>query len=223
MAFSFPIIITNFKTYEHVIGDAAVSLAKIHERVAKETGVTMACAVQAVDLYRVASQVSIPVFGQHFDPYPPGQFTGCIALEALKATGAKGSLINHAERRVGFDMMIDCLIRGSQLGLSTVLCARDAEEVKKFTALKPDAIAVEPPELIGGDVSVSTASPNLIRKSVEAAGEIPLLVGAGIKNGNDVKIAMSLGAKGILIASGVVKSADPEKVLRELAKAMVAL
>lgn len=220
MNFSFPILITNFKTYEHVIGDAAVALAKIHEKVAKETGVTIICAVQPTDIYRVASQVSIPVFGQHFDPNPPGQFTGCIILEALKAAGAKGSLINHAERRVAFDMMIDCLIRGSKLGLFTVLCARDSEEAKKFSALKPDCIAVEPPELIGGDVSVSSASPDSIQKAVSWIPNIPVIVGAGVKNAKDVEIAMKLGAKGILIASGVVKSPDPEKTLRELAMAM---
>lgn len=217
---SFPLIITNFKTYEHVTGDRAVSLAKIHEKVSKETGVSMACAVQAVDIYRVASQVSIPILGQHFDPVTPGQFTGCIVIEALRASGAKGSLINHAEKRVPFDMMVDCLIRATQSGLFTVLCARDSEEAKKLAALKPDCIAVEPPELIGGDISVSTASPDIIKKSVEAVPNVPILVGAGIKTGKDVEIAMKLGAKGILIASGVIKSKDPEKTLRELANAM---
>lgn len=220
MRISFPIIITNFKTYEHVTGEAAVSLAKIHERVSEETGVSMVCAVQATDLHRISSQVNIPIFAQHYDPHLPGQTTGCLVLEALKDAGAMGSLLNHAEKRISFDTIVECLNRASALGLFTVLCVRDHEEAKKLAALKPDCIAVEPPELIGGNVSVSTASPDVIRRSVEAIQNIPVLVGAGIKNAKDVEIAMKLGAKGILIASGVVKAKDPGKTLRELAEAM---
>ena len=36
----------------------------------------------------------------------------------------------------------------------------------------------------------------------------------------DVKIALELGAKGILLASGVTKAKDPEKVLNDLVKAI---
>ncbi len=220
MEFSFPILITNFKTYEHVTGDAAVSLAKIHEKVAKETGVTIICAVQYTDIHRVSSQVSIPIFSQHYDPHTPGQTTGCVILEALKRAGASGSLLNHAEYRIPFDRINECLIRGSQIGFYTVVCAADVSEAKRFSALKPDCIAIEPPELIGGDVSVSTASPEVIKKAVSGIPGVPVLVGAGIKTAKDVEIALKLGAKGILIASGIVKAKDPEKTLRELANAM---
>lgn len=220
MKIVFPLIITNFKTYEHVTGEAAVALAKIHEKVARDTGVSIMCAVQPMDLHRVSSQVNIPILSQHFDPHLPGQTTGCLILEALKQAGAMGSLLNHAEKRIPFDAIIECLNRASSLGLFTVLCSRDHEEARRLAALKPDCIAVEPPELIGGERSVSTAEPNVIKKSVEALPNIPVLVGAGIKNGKDVEIAMKLGAKGILIASGVVKAKEPEKVLRELAEAM---
>ncbi len=82
--------------------------------------------------------------------------------------------------------------------------------------MNPDLIAVEPPELIGGDISVSKAQPEIIEKSVRLVGENKLLVGAGVKNGHDVRIAMSLGASGVLLASGVTRAVDPESVLLDL-------
>jgi triosephosphate isomerase len=79
---------------------------------------------------------------------------------------------------------------------------------------------VEPPELIGGDISVTTANPGIVSGTVEAVKSvdsgIKVLCGAGVKNGNDVKTAVDLGAEGVLLASGVVKAKDPESVIRDL-------
>ena len=102
--------------------------------------------------------------------------------------------------------------------MTAVVCAKSDIEGAKLAACKPDYIAVEPPELIGGTISVSSTRPELIRSAVK---KIPcsVLVGAGIKSGGDVRAALALGAKGILVASGVVKAPDPEKALRELAEA----
>ena len=75
---------------------------------------------------------------------------------------------------------------------------------------------MEPPELIGGDISVSRAGPEIIEDSVNLVGENRLLVGAGIKDAEDVRIALSLGASGVLLASGVIKADDPYSALMEL-------
>ena len=81
-------------------------------------------------------------------------------------------------------------------------------------------IAVEPPGLIGGDVSVTTADPAIVSGTVDAViavdPEIAVYCGAGVKTGDDVRTAMDLGAHGVLLASGVVKAKDPEAVLRDL-------
>ena len=47
-----------------------------------------------------------------------------------------------------------------------------------------------------------------------------LLVGAGVKNGEDVRLAIELGAKGVLLASGVTKASDPKAVLLDLASGL---
>lgn len=216
----FPILITNFKTYVSATGANALSLAKIHEKVAKEFNVNFAVCPQAVDIRLIASEVKIPVFSQHADMITAGQNTGHILPESLKEAGAFGSLLNHAERRIPFLLIADHLNRLREIGLFTLVCARDLKEAKEIAALNPDAIAIEPPELIGGNVSVSTASPDIIANAVKEIKNVPVIVGAGVKTGRDIEIALSLGAEGVLVASGVTMAADPEKVLREFAQAM---
>lgn len=216
----FPILITNFKTYESATGLSALKLAQLHEEIAKRYGVNFAVCPQVMDIWMIASQVSIPVLAHHFDAVTYGQFTGHILPEALKAAGADGSLLNHAEKRIPFPQIAESLNRASQVGLATVVCARDLKEASEIASLSPDAVAIEPPELIGGEVSVSTASPEIIKSAVLAIPNIPLIVGAGIKTGEDIKIALQLGARGVLVASGVARAADPRKVLEEFARVL---
>lgn len=217
----FPILITNFKTYQSATGIEALKLAKIHEEVAVEFGVNFAVSPQVVDIWMIASQINIPVLSHHFDAITHGQFTGHILPEALKMAGADGSLLNHAEKKIPFAQIAESLVRASAVGLFTVVCAKDLDEAKRIAELKPDAVALEPPELIGGDVSVSTASPDIIKEAVKVVGDVPLIVGAGVKTGKDVEIALELGAKGILVASGVTKAHEPKKVLEEFARALL--
>lgn len=217
---NFPILITNFKTYESSTGVKALELAKLHEEIAREYNVNFAVCPQAVDIWMVASEIEIPVLAHHFDAVTHGQFTGHIIPEALKLAGADGSLLNHAERKIPFPQIAESIKRAKEVGFFTVVCASNIEEGMKIATLKPDAIALEPPELIGGDISVSTSSPDIIKEAVHKIKGVPVLVGAGVKNGNDIRIALELGAKGVLVASGVTKSKDPRAVLVDFAKAL---
>jgi triosephosphate isomerase (TIM) len=209
-------IITNFKTYESATGEAAVRLAKIHEEVARETGADIQVAVQAVDLAIVSAAVSIPVHAQHIDAVGFGGYTGHILPESVKQAGAAGTLLNHSERRLTREVLAASIKRAKELGLKTIVCAKDPEEGASFLEFDPDLIAVEPPELIGGDISVSTAQPDIIKNAAKLIGSDKLLVGAGVKNGKDVRIAIELGARGVLLASGVTKAKDPKAVLMDL-------
>lgn len=215
-----PIILVNFKTYEQSIGKKAVPLAKICENVAADTGVTIVVAVSPVDVYRIASELKIPVFSQHMDPVPLGANTGKDVPEAIMENGAVGILLNHSEDRLRLDVLDDGILKSKQLGLITVACANTERIAKAIAALEPDFIAVEPPELIGGDISISQAKPEVITNTIKMVNEvkaIPVLCGAGVKNGNDARIAAQLGSVGILLASGVTKAKNPEEVLKEIA------
>ena len=89
-----------------------------------------------------------------------------------------------------------------------------------MAAFSPDFIAVEPPELIGGDISVTSANPRIVSDTVDTVKsvdpKVKVLCGAGVKTGEDVRKAIELGAEGVLLASGVVKSNDPKKTLMDL-------
>jgi triosephosphate isomerase len=182
----------------------------------------MAVVVQAVDVYRVSREVLVPVYAQHADGIGYGAHTGWVLPEAVKEAGAMGALINHSEKKIRMEkseVSLDLTIkRCKEVGLKTVVCGEDVEEVEEILELNPDFVAYEPPELIGGRVSVSSAKPEVVSKVLELAGQEKVLIGAGVNSGEDVRVGLELGVFGFLIASAVMKAKDPEVALRELVK-----
>jgi len=211
-------LLINFKTYEEATGEKAVALAKICEKVAEETGKEIIIIPQMADLYRVSQAVTLKVYAQHVDAVDYGSNTGFLLIDAAKAAGAKGTLVNHSEHRIELYKIKEIVEKCKQKSFEVLICAKDPEEVEQMTRMEPNYVAYEPPELIGGDISVSTAKPELITKSIEKANEreVSLIVGAGVKTAEDVKIASDLGAVGVLVASGVVKAENQEEAVKEL-------
>jgi len=219
-----PIVLVNFKTYLEGTGRKALELARICERVSSETGVCVGVAVQSVDIAPIAVAVSIPVFAQHVDPVSPGSFTGQVLAESVKEAGAVGTLINHSERRLKLADIDGIVTRTRENGLISVVCSNNASVSAAAAVLKPDMIAVEPPELIGTGIPVSKAKPEVVTGTVELVRrvnrDVVILCGAGITRGDDVAAALRLGTEGVLVASGIVKAKDPYKALLEFAEAM---
>jgi triosephosphate isomerase len=215
-----PMIVLNVKTYTEATGVNALVLARLMEKISKETGVSMIIAVQASDITLCAREVSIPVYAQHIDPIKPGSNTGWTLPETVKTAGAVGTLINHSEHRLILADIDTCISRARDLGLDTLVCTNNIATSKAVSTFSPLMIAIEPPELIGGDISVTTADPGIVRNTVNTVRSInktiKILCGAGVKNGKDVAKAIELGVDGVLLASGVVKAKDKEIVLRDL-------
>ncbi|MEM4589992.1 MAG: triose-phosphate isomerase [Candidatus Micrarchaeia archaeon] len=217
------LLLINFKAYESSIGKASVKLAKEIESAAKESeiGVDIGIAVQPSDIFRF-SDIDLPVFSQHIDPVEYGANTGYILPEAVFEAGAVGSLINHSEKPLTLDVIDKTIKRAKETDLIQVVCASTPKMAAAISSMDPDFIAIEPPELIGGEVSVSKANPDIITDTINSVHDvndmIPVLCGAGIKNSEDVRIAIELGARGILVASGVTKASDPKKATLELLK-----
>ncbi len=224
MTVSYPLILVNFKTYKEAMGREAIRLATSAEKVSEKTEVCIAVAPQMVDLRMVAEAVKIPVFAQHIDPVGHGQFTGHILPEAVAAAGCSGTLINHSERRLGLDVIAATVKRAREVKLVPVVCVDTVETGRAVAPFKPDAIAIEPPELIGTGTPVSKAKPEVVSGAVQAVKKvepgIKVLCGAGITSGEDVSAALKLGAEGVLVASGVVKAKNPYDALLDLAEAM---
>ena len=216
------VVIVNFKAYREVDGAAAVELAKKCQQVSEETGACIAVCPPVVSLAAVAAAVDIPVLSQNVDPRAPGSATGWVTPSMVRSCGAIGTLINHSEHKVDAEVVGECVELSLGCDLTTVVCADTVEIAKELAAFAPDFIAVEPPELIGGDISVTTADPEIVSNTVEAVKSvnphINVLCGAGVKTGKDVRTAIDLGARGVLLASGVVKAKDPEAVIRDLVR-----
>ncbi|MEA2020684.1 MAG: triose-phosphate isomerase [Patescibacteria group bacterium] len=209
--------IINFKNYPGAFGKEAVDLAKeIRDASNEISNLEVFLAVPLVDIYRVHSQVDIPVFSQHVDPFLPGQTTGFSIPLAVRKAGAVGTLVNHSENPMDLDMIREAVRLCDEVELTSVVCADSPAVIDQIRDFKPDYIAFEPPELIGGDVSVVEADEFVVASAVSAAGSIPLLVGAGIGSAADVSRGLELGAEGFLVASAIVKAEDPAKAFLEL-------
>jgi triosephosphate isomerase len=174
----------------------------------------------APDLGTLAASLPIPVLAQHTDPDEPGARTGTIVAEAVAAAGAAGSLLNHSERPLGEDDVGRAVERLKSVHLVPVVCARDVDDSRRLARFHPAYLAVEPPELIGGDRSVATAQPEIVRDAVAAVRDVSpttqVLCGAGVHDRNDVRIALELGAVGVLVASAVTRVADFDEAIGEL-------
>jgi triosephosphate isomerase len=217
---SSPLILVNLKTFREGMGSRGHMIANAAQLVAHETGVTIGIAPSYIDLHPLCHHFAIPVYAQHVDGFEPGAHTGHITVDALRAAGAAGSLINHSERRLNL-AEIEASVRALQEHkLISVICTNNESTSAGAAALAPEYVAIEPPELIGSGVSVSKANPDIIRRSVAAVHAInpnvKVLTGAGIQSGECVRIAVDLGTDGVLLASSVVKAKDPGAVLRDL-------
>ncbi len=215
-----PMLLINFKTYEQGTGKKALMIAKKAESVAKKNKADIVLSVQFTDIDRVSGGVSIPVFAQHIDPVEPGSHTGWILPQSVMEAGASGTLINHSEHNIDMKKIEACVGKCKELGLVSVCCAATPSIAGRIAAFSPDFIAIEPPELIGGDISVSKANPGIITKTVDTVRKVnpkvKVLCGAGVSCREDVSKALELGSAGVLVASAIVKSDKPDDVIVDL-------
>lgn len=215
-----PFILINLKTYTEASGQRAHAIAGAAQQVSEESGVEIGIAPSYMNIHPLSMHYSLPVYSQHVDAAAPGAHTGAVTVEAIKEAGATGSIVNHSERRLTLAEIDAIISRLRESGLVSVVCTNNVSTSAAAAALAPDYVAVEPPELIGGNVSVSTANPGIITGTVEAVRRVNpavrILTGAGIHSGQCVKTAIDLGTDGVLLASSVVKAKVPVTVLRDL-------
>ena len=216
--------IINCKNYEEISGDKIKKFIKIAEQVSKKYKIKIAISPPQ-HLIGLVANSSIPILAQHIDDSKIGSTTGYIIPELLKKSKVKGSLINHSEHRISSKEIEKLVVKLKELKMISIVCVKDVAEVKKYLTINPDFIAIEPPELIGSGKAISTEKPDLIQKAAkivnDSKNKTKLLCGAGIVSGEDVAKSIELGSKGILVASGIVKAKNWNKVISEFAKALV--
>ncbi len=215
--------VINLKNYMEVSGANAAKMAGICRGVADRHGVRIAIAPPNMMLSEIAMHYP-DTFAQHMDNAAVGSTTGYSVPELAKGSGVAGSLINHSEHRIPEAEIAALVPRLRKLGMTSIVCVRDNVETERYARLAPDYVAIEPPELIGSGRAVSKERPDLISAAARIVGGLEngtmLLCGAGIVTPADVSRAMELGAAGILVASGIVKSPDWSASVEGFAAAM---
>ena len=179
---------------------------------------------QYVDIPILACEMeNVLVFAQHMDSLEVGRGVGSVLPEALKAAGAVGVLLNHAEKRLSKDELERTIKRADKVGLATMACADTLEDAAVIAHMDPNIIIAESPALIGGgkrDAHDQSAIGRINEAVWEINPDIRVLHGAGISSGRDVYDIMAAGAQGTGSTSGIILANDPFAMLEEMIRSV---
>lgn len=208
----------------YLYGEASLNLAKEADNLSVKYNVDIIYTPQYVDIPIIASETKhISVFAQHMDPLEVGRGVGSVLPEALKAAGAVGTLLNHAEKKMTLNDIFKAIRRADEVGLATAVCANNLEEALAVAQFEPNIIIVEAENLIGkprGSISDSIGDRNYINEvnnRIKAINpNIHVLHGAGIYSGKDVYDIVILGAEGTGSSSAIMKASNPVEKVEEM-------
>ncbi len=216
-----PLILINFKTYQESTGERGILLAQRIAKV-KSTRFDIAIAPSTLLLQKITSCIKKPIYiyAQHVDSAGYGAHTGHVLPADVRKMGARGTILNHSEKKLTFTKLKETVGVCKIVGLNVVICASTLEEIRKVAVLEPEYVAYEPWALIGGNVSVTNAKPEVISEAVKIVQKISpktrLLCGAGVHGREDLRAALRLGAVGVLLAHAVVEAKDSKRFLEEM-------
>lgn len=202
----------------YLYGEAMLKLAKVIDKCAMKYDVDVIVTPQYTDISLLAQNTErILVFAQHMDSLPVGRGLGSVLPEAVKAAGAVGVMLNHAEKPLSMEEVEKTIRRADEVGLATIVCADTVEDVRAIAKMGPNLIVAEPTALIG---TGQTSDSNYVIDTIETVRainpEIMVLQGAGISNGQDVYNTIKLGAQATGSTSGIIKAADPYAMVDEM-------
>ena len=202
----------------YLVGDEVLELALYADEAAKKYDVDIIFTTPVVDIRRVAEATErIFVFAPHMDPIVPGRGLADTLPESLVAAGAKGVMLNHAEKPITLSALAKTIKRAKEVGLMTIVCTDTIAEAKAVACLSPTIIVAEPTELIG---TGKTSDMDYVKASIEAIKSVDpnilVLQGAGISNGNDVYNVIHAGAEATGSSSGVVKAPSRKAMVDEM-------
>lgn len=201
-----------------IYGEEMLRLAKVIDKTAMKYDADIIVTPQYTDISLLANNTErIFVFAQHMDPLYPGRGLGSVLPEAVKAAGAVGVMLNHAEKPLSPEVLEQTIKRADEVGLGTIVCADTVEDVKNIAKMAPNIIVAEPTELIGTGTTSDSSYVTETIKTVEAINpDIMVLQGAGISSGQDVYNTIKLGAQATGTTSGIMKSDRPYEMVEEM-------
>ena len=117
----------------YMYGETLLKMAKGLEKLAIKYNVDVVLDIPDTEIYNIAHNVDtkrVHVYSQHMDSIEIGRGMGKTLPEALKAAGAVGVMLNHAEHKLTIDEIEKAIKRADEVGLATMVCADSIEEVK---------------------------------------------------------------------------------------------
>jgi triosephosphate isomerase (TIM) len=208
----------------YLYGKDVLRLARHADRMSAKYRVQIIFTPQYVDIPLLARGTRhLLVFAQHMDSLPVGRGIGSVLPEAIKAAGAVGVLLNHAEKKLTPEELERTIRRADEVGLASMACADNLEEAVKVARMSPNIIIAESPELIG--VGKRSENDRETVAKINAAiwdinPEIRILHGAGISRGQDVYNIIAAGSQAAGSTSGIIKANDPFAMLEEMIRSM---
>ncbi len=206
----------------YMYGDTLLNIAKELDRLSEKYDVDIILDVPDTELKNIADNVkNVKVFSQHLDSVTVGKGMGKTLAEAVKATGAVGVMLNHAEHKLTLEEIEKAIKRADEVGLITMVCADSVEEVKAIAKLSPNILVAEPTELIGtGKPADKEYVDEVIRVIREINPEIMPFPSAGVTKGADCYNIVKAGASGSGCSSAIAKAENPAALAEEMISAV---
>lgn len=208
----------------YMYGETLLKMAKGLEKLAKKYKVDVVLDIPDTEIYNIAHNVDtkrVHVYSQHMDSIEIGRGMGRTLPEALKAAGAVGVMLNHAEHKLSIEEIEKAIKRADRVGLATMVCADSIEEVKAVAKLAPNILVAEPTELIGtGKPADKAYVDEVIRVIKEINPDIKPFPSAGISKGEDCYNIIKAGSSASGCSSAIAKAANPLALAEEMIAAV---
>ena len=206
----------------YMYGDTLLKIAKGLDKLSKKYGVDVILDVPDTEISNIARHTKrIHVYSQHMDSIQMGKGMGKSLPEGIKAAGAVGVMLNHAERKLTIEEIEKAIKRADEMGLATMVCADSVEEVKAIAKLGPNILVAEPSELIGtGKPADKEYVDEVIKVIREINPDIKPFPSAGISKGEDCYNIIKAGASASGCSSAIAKAEDPLKLAEEMISAV---
>ncbi len=208
----------------YMYGETLLNMAKGLEKLAIKYNVDVVLDIPDTEIYNIAHNVDtkrVHVYSQHMDSIEIGRGMGRILPEALKAAGAVGVMLNHAEHKLTLNEIEKAIKRADSVGLATMVCADSIEEVKAVAKLAPNILVAEPTELIGtGKPADKAYVDEVIRVIREINPDIKPFPSAGISKGEDCYNIIKAGSSASGCSSAIAKAKEPLKLAEEMMAAV---
>ena len=206
----------------YMYGDVLLNLAKELDALSEKYDIDIILDIPDTEIKNVADNTkNLHIYSQHMDSLEVGRGMGRTLPEAVKAAGAVGVMLNHAEHKLTIDELKAAIKRADEVGRATIVCADSVAEVKEIAALGPNILVAEPTELIGtgitADKEYADSCINLIR---ETNPDVIPFISAGISCGEDCYNMIKLGSAASGSSSAIAKAENPAAVAEEMIAAV---